>query len=132
MHCGDFTNFGTMPEVRLFCEWLQKQPYKHKIVVPGNHDIIMDAGYFRTNWKNWNASVPDAAAAAAAAASAVAALRHVATVLIDESVVVAGVRIHGSPWVETYALPALPALIFVTTRQGMARGALDSTAATAS
>jgi hypothetical protein len=104
--------------VHSFCQWLQRQPYKHKIVVPGNHDIIMDAAcveripsvsfcnilrsYFRSNWRNWNFVLPDAASASVAAAAAAAALRNVATVLVDSSVTVAGVRIHGSPWVETY------------------------------
>jgi precorrin isomerase len=59
--------------------------------------------YFRSNWQNWNFALPDAASASAAAADAAAALRNVATVLVDSSVVVAGIRIHGSPWVETYA-----------------------------
>lgn len=91
-----------MPEITSFCEWLQRQPYKHKVVVPGNHDIIMDSAYFRTNWSNWNSSLPDAASAATAAAAAAAAVSNVATVLVDKSAVVDGVRIHGSPWVESY------------------------------
>jgi Icc-related predicted phosphoesterase len=63
----------------------------------------MDAAYFRSNWKNWNSTLPDADAAATAAAAAAAALSRVATVLVDQTAVVAGVRIHGSPWVESYA-----------------------------
>jgi 3',5'-cyclic AMP phosphodiesterase CpdA len=37
IHCGDFTNHGSLSEVREFAAWLSTLPYKHIIVVPGNH-----------------------------------------------------------------------------------------------
>lgn len=42
LHAGDFTNKGTIAEVRLFAEWLDKQPFQHKIVIAGNHDRALD------------------------------------------------------------------------------------------
>lgn len=37
IHCGDFTNHGSLSEVREFAAWLTTLPYKHIIIVPGNH-----------------------------------------------------------------------------------------------
>lgn len=37
IHCGDFTNHGSLAEVREFAAWLATLPYEHIIVVPGNH-----------------------------------------------------------------------------------------------
>ncbi len=42
IHCGDFTGFGTLKEVILFNAWLGTLPHKHKIVIAGNHDSVME------------------------------------------------------------------------------------------
>ncbi len=39
IHAGDATGMGTFTEVRKFAEWFEKQPAKHKIFVPGNHEL---------------------------------------------------------------------------------------------
>lgn len=39
IHAGDATGQGTFSEVRKFAEWFEKQPAKHKIFVPGNHEL---------------------------------------------------------------------------------------------
>lgn len=38
IHAGDFTNIGSPKEILNFNNWLGKLNYKHKIVIPGNHD----------------------------------------------------------------------------------------------
>lgn len=38
IHCGDFGTKGTYTEATNFLWWFVKQPYKYKILVPGNHD----------------------------------------------------------------------------------------------
>jgi len=38
IHAGDLTNDGTIDEAESFGMWLAQQPYKHKVVVAGNHD----------------------------------------------------------------------------------------------
>ena len=43
LHTGDCTNHGTLPEVVAFAEWMKRQQYKIKILVPGNHDLTLDA-----------------------------------------------------------------------------------------
>lgn len=40
VHCGDFTNDGLEPYILGFGSWLNQLPYKHLIVVAGNHDLM--------------------------------------------------------------------------------------------
>jgi Icc-related predicted phosphoesterase len=40
IHSGDwFKDRGTLPGLKLFADWIQAQPHKHKIVIAGNHDF---------------------------------------------------------------------------------------------
>jgi Icc-related predicted phosphoesterase len=36
---GDYTLQGRDSEVKNFCEWLNKQPARHKLIVQGNHEV---------------------------------------------------------------------------------------------
>lgn len=40
VHCGDATTTGTRTEMAKFAQWWDKQPGKHKVFVPGNHDLL--------------------------------------------------------------------------------------------
>ena len=51
VHTGDFTNFGTYKEVEDFVQWMGEQPHPIKIVVPGNHDMILDKLYWQDFWR---------------------------------------------------------------------------------
>lgn len=42
VHGGDLTAHGTFDEVQAQLRWLSSQPHAHKIVIAGNHDIILD------------------------------------------------------------------------------------------
>ena len=42
IHSGDFTNNGTLSQLQHFDSWLGSLPHKQKLVVPGNHDSVMD------------------------------------------------------------------------------------------
>ena len=41
VHSGDFTFSGSRTETYEFFNWLHSLPYKHKIIVPGNHDEFL-------------------------------------------------------------------------------------------
>lgn len=41
VHVGDFTDSGSLYEVKAFCTWLDQQPHKHKVVVCGSHSAGM-------------------------------------------------------------------------------------------
>ena len=42
LHCGDFTDLGKYEEIADFNDWLKILPYKHKIVIAGNHELSFD------------------------------------------------------------------------------------------
>lgn len=43
IHAGDLTQSGTFEELQSTLAWLRRLPHRHKIVVGGNHDILLDA-----------------------------------------------------------------------------------------
>lgn len=94
IHCGDFTNHGSLPEIEEFLEWLSTLKYKHIIVIPGNHEMLLDAPYYEDYWSDW-ATQKECSIEAFKAFSN---LSNV-TLLIDDDIVVEGFRIWGSPWV---------------------------------
>jgi Icc-related predicted phosphoesterase len=74
IHAGDFSFFfEDMAAIRDFNAWLGELRFRHKIVVPGNHERIM---YKRPELRR---------------------LITNATLLINQSVTVEGVRLWGSP-----------------------------------
>lgn len=42
VHAGDITRKGEIETVRDFAEWMAKQPFRHKVVIAGNHDVCLD------------------------------------------------------------------------------------------
>ncbi|KAK4103759.1 Metallo-dependent phosphatase [Parathielavia hyrcaniae] len=43
IHAGDLTQSGSLPELQAAVGWLRVQPHPVKIVVAGNHDLLLDA-----------------------------------------------------------------------------------------
>jgi predicted phosphohydrolase len=75
VHAGDFTDAGSLEEIRVFGEWFARQPHSHRVVVAGNHEFAFQE---------------DPAAARAALGDV-----HY---LEDSGVSLEGIRIWGSPW----------------------------------
>ena len=48
IHCGDATNDGKYQETMRFLKWFNRQNFKYKIFVPGNHDRLFKAKNFTT------------------------------------------------------------------------------------
>ncbi|KAB8356501.1 hypothetical protein FH972_024084 [Carpinus fangiana] len=42
LHAGDMSRGGTFKEIQEQLDWLNAQPHLHKLVIGGNHDIILD------------------------------------------------------------------------------------------
>lgn len=78
IHCGDWTSMGHAHEVEAFAVWLNKQPAKHIVLIPGNHELQFEKDF--PSSKEWI-------------------IEHCpkAHLLVDESVVIEGIKIHGSP-----------------------------------
>jgi len=91
IHCGDFTNTGTLEECKDFCRWSTLLSFRHKLLVPGNHDLTCDAAWYREHWQEWHGTwqSPDEVAAMLGAAGW--------TVLNRELVQVCGISVYGSP-----------------------------------
>lgn len=76
IHAGDATIRGSQKEFEQFNEDLGRLPHPIKIFIPGNHDKITER-------------VPE---------EAVALLTNVTHYLVDQEVVLDGIKIYGSPW----------------------------------
>lgn len=75
---GDWCGAGeSLYETLHFVNWLEKLPYKHKIVVPGNHDIFCEnnISFCKELFRERGA-----------------------VLLIDEMIEVNGLKIYGTPW----------------------------------
>jgi hypothetical protein len=44
IHAGDLTQGGSHAELQAAIDWLRSQPHRHKVVVAGNHDLLLDSG----------------------------------------------------------------------------------------
>lgn len=42
VHAGDLTEWGTFDELQKQLSWLSSQPHQYKIVIAGNHDLLLD------------------------------------------------------------------------------------------
>jgi Icc-related predicted phosphoesterase len=79
VYAGDFTYDGDFRELADFNVWLGEQGFQHTLVVPGNHDELVEKelGIARGMLSN-------------------------AIVLVDQVVTISGVRFFGSPWTPTF------------------------------
>ncbi len=93
VHAGDFTNHGSKAEVEAFARWFRALPHPHKILVPGNHDMIMDQTYYADYWSDWSLVQETVDPS----------IWSGVHVLVDRRIDIQGVAIYGSPWVPQYA-----------------------------
>lgn len=42
VHAGDFSNRGNWNDINEFIYWMKAQPTKHRLLVPGNHDLVCE------------------------------------------------------------------------------------------
>jgi len=45
LHGGDLTENGTFRELQAQLDWLKSLPHKHKVVIGGNHDDLLDTDF---------------------------------------------------------------------------------------
>jgi Icc-related predicted phosphoesterase len=78
IHAGDFTLMGKRrSQIRDFNKWLGEQPHRYKIVIPGNHEFVLEEPQERQTVTN-------------------------ATLLVDSGIEIEGLRIWGSPVTPLY------------------------------
>lgn len=78
IHAGDVSNRGLISEIKDFLDWFSKLPYTHKIFIAGNHDFGFED--IRHN-SDEGIKIPNGV-----------------TYLQDDSVIIEGIKIYGSPW----------------------------------
>ncbi|RMZ80971.1 hypothetical protein DV738_g2349, partial [Chaetothyriales sp. CBS 135597] len=49
LHAGDLSQYGLFDEIQAQLDWLNSQPHLHKIIVPGNHDLLLDPDFVKTH-----------------------------------------------------------------------------------
>ena len=54
IHAGDLTNQGTYSELLKQVTWLSRQDFEAKIIIAGNHDLTLDAGFYDKHWKSFH------------------------------------------------------------------------------
>lgn len=80
VHAGDIECYENISQVMHFKKWLDKLPYKRKIVIPGNHDRIVHEA------QDLVRSI----------------LKDSCDFLINQEVVIDGLKFYGSPYTPTY------------------------------
>lgn len=76
IHAGDFSSGKSWDELQAFAEWMHAQPHQHKLLIAGNHDLLLEEH-------------PEDARAL---------LSGCATYLQDEALDLEGIQVYGSPW----------------------------------
>ena len=83
VHSGDCTRYGEFEETDLFMNWFSKQNAKHKVLVAGNHDFVLQ----QTDRRNW-----------------LLANNYGVTYLEDSFINIDGLGIYGSPWSPVFGM----------------------------
>lgn len=47
IHAGDLTENGSFDEMQAELRWLSDQPYRYKILIAGNHDVLLDEAFLK-------------------------------------------------------------------------------------
>jgi Icc-related predicted phosphoesterase len=81
VHGGDISNVGRINEVKSFLKWFDSLDYKHKIFIAGNHDFCFER--FNNNYEE--------------VMSLLKTYPNI-TYLMDEEIIIDGVKFYGSPW----------------------------------
>lgn len=45
LHAGDLTSKGSFAELQSQLDWLNSLPHRHKVVIGGNHDLLLDPAF---------------------------------------------------------------------------------------
>jgi len=79
IHSGDFSH--NLPQLFEFMEWYSKTPFKNHILIPGNHELCVQKNedlFYR------------------------ACKKYDIIGLIDDEVIIDGIKIYGTPWTPVY------------------------------
>jgi len=96
LHAGDFSMEGGLEEVQDFARWMRLLPFRHKVVIAGNHDLPFDRSYQGPRIRDGGEAEKVRNAFAKVCDGQV-------TYLEDEQCLIDGISIYGSPWQPAFA-----------------------------
>mmetsp|Transcript_29808 Transcript_29808/g.83285 ORF Transcript_29808/g.83285 Transcript_29808/m.83285 type:complete len:303 (+) Transcript_29808:45-953(+) len=95
IHAGDFSNTGYEKELDEFGKFFAGLPHKHKVIIAGNHDLSLDVeDYVKVHRKRFHRNRPEFDAQACRDRFTSNPGYHF---LENDSTVIEGLKIHGSP-----------------------------------
>lgn len=108
IHAGDLTENGSFDEIQTNLTWLSSQPHKHKILISGNHDVLLDAEFLEQHPKRRYGQTKSAADLDWGSAQY---LKDTSTTLAfqtsnSEDAETRQLKIFGSPWTPRYGISA--------------------------
>lgn len=88
IHCGDYSLYGEYEETKKFFDWFNSQPHKHKIIIPGNHEVAICSikRKYAVEHEEYDKIM-----------KLINSYKDI-NFLIDKEVVIDGVKFYGSPW----------------------------------
>ncbi|KAF7555000.1 hypothetical protein G7Z17_g2490 [Cylindrodendrum hubeiense] len=48
-HAGNLSTYGSFEEIQATLTWINQQPHEHKVVIGGNHDLLLDSFFVDEN-----------------------------------------------------------------------------------
>lgn len=84
IHCGDYSLYGEYIETKEFFDWFSSFSHKHKIVIPGNHEVAICPLHQRASLKK--------------VAELILSYKDKVKFLVDEKLVIDGIKFYGTPW----------------------------------
>ncbi|KAH7827976.1 putative metallophosphoesterase domain-containing protein 1 [Monocercomonoides exilis] len=92
LFAGDFSCNSLKEEIDSFCNFLDLLPFKYKIVISGNHDIVFDVDFYNQFWKEFKHP------SKLSTSDEILELKRHCTYLHDQGCSVEGINIYGSPY----------------------------------
>jgi len=86
---------GEAQAVTEFMDFLDRCPHPHKIVIGGNHDVLLSGEWYEDHWRRYHSEKCDWLTIKNE-------LSRRYCYLEDSDVVLNSIRIYGSPWVPAY------------------------------
>lgn len=94
LHAGDLSQYGTFAEIQAQLTWLAAQPHEHKIIIAGNHDLLLDTSFVTAHPDRELDKFPGSRRGDLAWGD----VRYLEHEAIDLVVKDRNVRVFGSPW----------------------------------
>lgn len=94
IHCGDYSDYGEYEDTENFLRQISELPHKHKIVIPGNHEVAICPIWAN---KDFIVGMDDSLKERQEILELIKSYKNV-KYLVDDYVVIDGKKFYGTPW----------------------------------